>query len=383
MAQLSNVYWDVSYHHHNQHLLPLLCGGQCFWLVAYMQPGLAPIRADNPFSVKSYLMLSTFASAFLSSSSLPYPSPPLFYLHTRPLFSLHFHITLIYFLGYVSHFRCSSNSYTCFCPTLWVQTCISTSTFPPHPTYLCFLHCPYIGTIHHRWSYYLCFPLTLRLILRLLVNLLYIVLPPSINYIADASARKPNHLQKTVRKHIPYEDLLATVKWQKLKRYGHVTRSDGLSIVILQRTIEGKRGRGRQKNTWTDMAEWTGKSFAKTQAMSTHNRQEWREPCRHTTDRSGGSHVDTQPTGVEGAMSTHNRQEWREPCRHTTDRSGGSHVDTQPTGVEGAMSTHNRQEWREPCRHTTDRSGGSHVDTQPTGVEGAMGPRQDTWGIAG
>ena len=84
-------------------------------------------------------------------------------------------------------------------------------------------------------------------------------------------------VRKTIIKHIgPDEDLLATVKRRKLKWYGHVTRSDGLTKVIFQGTVEGSRRRGRPKNSWiVNIAEWTGKSFADTQAMS-HNRQEWR-----------------------------------------------------------------------------------------------------------
>ena len=38
-----------------------------------------------------------------------------------------------------------------------------------------------------------------------------------------------------------YEDLLTTVKKRKLRWYGHVTRSDGLSKTILQGTVQGKR----------------------------------------------------------------------------------------------------------------------------------------------
>ena len=89
------------------------------------------------------------------------------------------------------------------------------------------------------------------------------------------------HVRKTIVKHIgPYEDLLATVKRRKLKWYGHVTRSDGLTKVILQGTVEGSRRRGRQKMIWSDnITEWTGKSFAETQTMA-HNRQEWRELTR-------------------------------------------------------------------------------------------------------
>ena len=54
------------------------------------------------------------------------------------------------------------------------------------------------------------------------------------------------HVRKTIVKHIgPYEDLLATVKRRKLKWYGHVTRSDGLTKVILQGTVEEGAGRKR------------------------------------------------------------------------------------------------------------------------------------------
>ena len=84
------------------------------------------------------------------------------------------------------------------------------------------------------------------------------------------------HMPKTITKHIgPYEDLLATVKRRKLKWYGHVTRSDGLTKVILQERVKGKRRRSRPKKRWTDnIAEWTGKSFAETQAMA-HDQQEY------------------------------------------------------------------------------------------------------------
>ena len=41
------------------------------------------------------------------------------------------------------------------------------------------------------------------------------------------------HVQKTITNHIgPYEDLLVTAKRRKLKWYGHVPRSDGLTKVI-------------------------------------------------------------------------------------------------------------------------------------------------------
>ena len=59
-----------------------------------------------------------------------------------------------------------------------------------------------------------------------------------------------------------YEDLHATVKRRKLKWYGLVTRSDGLTKVILQGTVDGltkvilqvtvngKRRRSRPRKKW-------------------------------------------------------------------------------------------------------------------------------------
>ena len=57
----------------------------------------------------------------------------------------------------------------------------------------------------------------------------------------------------------PYDDLLTTVRHRKLKWYGHVTRSSGLSKTILQGTVPGGRKRGRQKKRWEDnIKEWIG-----------------------------------------------------------------------------------------------------------------------------
>ena len=48
----------------------------------------------------------------------------------------------------------------------------------------------------------------------------------------------------------PHEDLLTIAKRRKLQRYGHVSRSSGLSKTILQDTVEGGRRQGRQKKRW-------------------------------------------------------------------------------------------------------------------------------------
>ena len=85
-------------------------------------------------------------------------------------------------------------------------------------------------------------------------------------------------VRATITKHMKrYEELLTTVKKRKLRWRGHVTRASGLSKTVLQGTGEGGRRRARQRQKWTDnIAEWTGKSFATTQAL-VHDRQRWRQ----------------------------------------------------------------------------------------------------------
>lgn len=52
--------------------------------------------------------------------------------------------------------------------------------------------------------------------------------------------------------------LLSVVKHWKLAWFGHVTGHDTLSQVILQRTVEGGRRRGRQGKSFSDsIKEWT------------------------------------------------------------------------------------------------------------------------------
>ena len=84
-------------------------------------------------------------------------------------------------------------------------------------------------------------------------------------------------VMRTIQKdNVHYEDLLTTIKRKKLKWYGHVIRSDGLSKTIMQGTVQGCRKRGRQMKKWMDnVAEWTGKSFAETQTLA-RDRGEWR-----------------------------------------------------------------------------------------------------------
>ena len=50
----------------------------------------------------------------------------------------------------------------------------------------------------------------------------------------------------------PQELLLATVKRQKLAWFGHVTRHDNLSKIILQGILEDGQGRDQQRKCWMD-----------------------------------------------------------------------------------------------------------------------------------
>ena len=62
----------------------------------------------------------------------------------------------------------------------------------------------------------------------------------------------------------PHEDLLTIVKRRKLQWYGHVSRSSAQAKTILQGTVNGGRGQGRQRKRWeVNISEWTGLEFAK------------------------------------------------------------------------------------------------------------------------
>ena len=71
---------------------------------------------------------------------------------------------------------------------------------------------------------------------------------------------------KIQRAIVPHEDLLTIVYIRKLKWYGHVSRSLGLTKTILQGTVKGGRRQGRQKKRLKDnIKELTGLEFAKSQ----------------------------------------------------------------------------------------------------------------------
>ena len=53
--------------------------------------------------------------------------------------------------------------------------------------------------------------------------------------------------------------LLHNIKQRKLKYYGHIKRKGNILTTALEGRMEGKRPKGRPRNTWfTDIKEWTG-----------------------------------------------------------------------------------------------------------------------------
>ena len=73
----------------------------------------------------------------------------------------------------------------------------------------------------------------------------------------------------------PHKDLLTIVKRRRLQWYGHVSRSPGLSKIILHCTVKGGRKQGRQRKRWEDnIREWTGLEFAKSQRAVENGKME-------------------------------------------------------------------------------------------------------------
>ena len=82
-----------------------------------------------------------------------------------------------------------------------------------------------------------------------------------------------NRIQNVIGVH---DDLLTMVKKRKLRWYGHISRSSGMSKTILQGTVKGARRRGRQKKRWKDnIKEWTGMGFGNSLSAA-EDREGWK-----------------------------------------------------------------------------------------------------------
>ena len=56
--------------------------------------------------------------------------------------------------------------------------------------------------------------------------------------------------------------LIVTIKKRKLQYFGHLIRQNGIQRLLLEGTIEGKRGHGRPRMMWMDnIKDWTGLKY--------------------------------------------------------------------------------------------------------------------------
>ena len=56
--------------------------------------------------------------------------------------------------------------------------------------------------------------------------------------------------------------LLNTIKKRKWQYFGHIKRGNGVQRLLMEGRINGKRGRGRPRQMWTDnITEWTKISY--------------------------------------------------------------------------------------------------------------------------
>ena len=59
--------------------------------------------------------------------------------------------------------------------------------------------------------------------------------------------------------------------------YGHTNRAGNLATTILQRAVDGNRGRGRPRNAWLkNIVDWTGLAINDFHTYSV-DRQKWKK----------------------------------------------------------------------------------------------------------
>ena len=104
-------------------------------------------------------------------------------------------------------------------------------------------------------------------------------------YRRDAELSAPYHLYITtcyfcfLKMYSCSYDLITTIRRRKLKWFGHVVRSTGLTKTCMMETVRGGRRVGRQRRRWEDnIMEWTGMQFEEC-VRSAESRSRWRELC--------------------------------------------------------------------------------------------------------
>ena len=70
-------------------------------------------------------------------------------------------------------------------------------------------------------------------------------------------------------------ELVLSIKRKKLAYYGHVRRHHSLQELVLEGEVDGKRGRGRRRKSWTsNVSEMTKMSMAQC-SVKALDRSEW------------------------------------------------------------------------------------------------------------
>ena len=70
--------------------------------------------------------------------------------------------------------------------------------------------------------------------------------------------------------------LFPIIQIVKLKYFGHINRRSSMQTTLLNGRVNGKKGRGRPRTSWTsNIKEWTGKSYIETVCL-TSSRYDWR-----------------------------------------------------------------------------------------------------------
>ena len=82
------------------------------------------------------------------------------------------------------------------------------------------------------------------------------------------------------------EDLDLILKERRLRRYGHVERSNGAVKTAFYIQVDGKRGPGRPKMTWKHLTERDCREW-KLSASNPHDRHTWRSGLRKTGKIAG------------------------------------------------------------------------------------------------
>ena len=84
---------------------------------------------------------------------------------------------------------------------------------------------------------------------------------PCLRHIGNSNWRDRVTNELVLQKLKTKRQLLKSIQKRKTKYFGHIKRKKNLLTTSLEGKMEGKRPRGRPRNTWmTDIKEWTRES---------------------------------------------------------------------------------------------------------------------------